>query len=292
MRTLAYIAAYLFGLCLGAWLAGCGPVKPKETTKQEISVAGGLALVKDGHAAYSSISGKLAATPLTDIQKGYKAGLDASHNRVYAGAIGMAKPCQEALKENDRSREGFYKLLDRSSWVGGIVLTIGLALIGTGLINGKNLTAGVGIAVLGGSAFVVFLALRSAAPVLPWVFWGLGAFALIGIGWFVYDRIQARRERIARDKQLEAERRATKEMSIREDAMEAIIPDDVKPSLPQLSPSTERLVQAAKSGTASTMLSEAKAAATGAVEATKGTLSAVKDAEKSDTSTLIATGVL
>jgi hypothetical protein len=235
------------------FLSACAP-KKQPTTKQEQTFAGGLALVKDGHVRYQQIAGKLTNTPLDDRQKGYVAELNSGEKQVYDGAISMEKPCDDAIKANESSRQSFYHSLDYGSLIGVGATAFGVAMLAIGFFNQQKsmLAWGGALALSGISLAVVCQTFRAVTPWLPWAMGGVGLIFLCAIGVFVYDRVKAARDRLKRERQLEAEQLATKELQKSIETTLDYVPEEVKPAvLHKLanevqSPTTQALAMGAK----------------------------------------------
>jgi hypothetical protein len=130
------------------------------------------------------------------------------------GIAAMQKRNDGLEKQADTSRQPFYRRLESISIISGIVLTLGICVAVMSIIRGNppGTAIGAGLSALGVSGIAVFMLMRSAAPALPYLFWGGVVIVLLAFGYFVYERIEARRERISRERKLADEQVATREI--------------------------------------------------------------------------------
>lgn len=166
--------------------------------------------------------------------------------KVNKDIAGMQRRGDSLQKQADSSNQGFYRVLNYSSWIGGFVLSLGIMLA----LTGKPM--GIGVGAMGAAMVGVFMTMRAASPVLIWVAAGMGVIAVGGVAYIAIWRLREWRK-------MRAEKVATRELVMTVQKVRENLPDDQDKKLfgdpaqgitgevaAVQSPQTQTLVAAAK----------------------------------------------
>lgn len=221
-------------------LPGCRPKHQPAELGDGPTIAGGKAKVDVGLDGAERLIDKTLTVPqlpgnAPPLLRGAKANIGVARQ----GAKELKQAGDAALRESDESRKGFNSRLDWGTFLGGIALALGVALV----VTGKP--AGIGLAVFGGILALAMMTIRASSPVLPWVAAGLGVIAVAAAAYLVYWRLKVYR-------QLKTEETATRDLVKTVDVLAKHVPEEkhrelfhgVIPTLQH--ETTEKLVKDAK----------------------------------------------